>query len=390
MSKVGGLHFYPERIAWIGGGVISAGLFAALIFLSQLSWEQGPILPQKNKALEVKEVQKWNFTLGLSQKGPALPIPSLQDQLSFSFDPPRPVGEVQGGRVLVRLKKSGESKRVILPCRLDLAIKRDQLTLAGERTPFWVDLSLGEDGRIEGRGKISGVGEEELEAGLFITKGQEAPIQLPQEFPDRSPFRILGEAKWWGKDLFREEGGERLEVAGSDLIELREGEWLLWKNERWEKGLAPEMNGPIARIQSIGNKGLVLEGWDEEGHVRIGFSINPGPPFKAKGEDLFSAIRVRSEKQISCMLEKQCMVLKTGDWVLKTGGRWKVLRKKEERDAFLSGKLFGDLFCFEQISQKQGQKVIVGKLFNSGRTQVVHLEMGAHSARKSGERGVKR
>ena len=84
------------------------------------------------------------------------------------------------------------------------------------------------------------------------------------------------------------------------------------------------------------------------------------------------------------------MVLKTGDWVLKTNGRWKILRKKDEKDAFLNGKLFGELFILEQISQKQGQKMIQGRLFNPGRTQVVSIEMPAQSARKMGDKGMKR
>ena len=141
---------------------------------------------------------------------------------------------------------------------------------------------------------------------------------------------------------------------------------------------------PVAHIQMYLGKALVLEGWDNDGHIRVSLNPASGPPFKMRGEELFSSIRMRSEKQISCMLEKQCMVLRTGDWVLKTGGRWKVLRKKEERDAYINGKLFGELFVFDQISQKQGQKMIQGKLFNPGRTQVIAIELSAQSVRKSG------
>src|SRR5690606_31598397 len=115
----------------------------------------------------------------------------------------------------------------------------------------------------------------------------------------------------------------------------------------------------------------------------MALSLASGPQFKLRGEDLFSMVRIRSEKQISCMLEKQCMVLKLGDWVLKTTGRWKILRKKDEKEAFLNGKLFGELFILDQILQKQGQKMIAGRLFNPGRTQVVSIELAAQG-RKTG------
>lgn len=82
------------------------------------------------------------------------------------------------------------------------------------------------------------------------------------------------------------------------------------------------------------------------------------------------------------MMEKQCMVLKVGDWVLKSGGKWRILRKKDEHDALLNGKLSGELFVFEQISQNQGQKSIRGRLFNEGRSQAVVIEALAASTRK--------
>jgi hypothetical protein len=90
------------------------------------------------------------------------------------------------------------------------------------------------------------------------------------------------------------------------------------------------------------------------------------------------------------MLEKQCMVLKTDDWVLKSNGRWRVLRKKEEREAYLKGKLVGEMLVFEQIHAKQGQKMIQARLFNGGRTQSVGFEMAAQSPRKAGAKELRK
>jgi len=103
-------------------------------------------------------------------------------------------------------------------------------------------------------------------------------------------------------------------------------------------------------------------------------------------DNLFSSIRIRSDKQISCTLDKQCLILRTGDWVLKTGNRWKVLRREEEKEAFLSGKIAGELFVLDQISNLQGQKSISGHIYNLPRTQTVSIELPvvgrkAHSVR---------
>jgi hypothetical protein len=209
-------------------------------------------------------------------------------------------------------------------------------------------------------------------------------VQGASEFVERSPFRQLGEAHWWGRDQFLGliEGGERLEIGTGEFIELREGDWLIWRAGKWEKGEGPALDAPIARIQSVSSRAMVLEGWGLDGYIRLSLAMASPIPFKMRSEDLLSAIRIRSEKQISCMLEKQCIVLKAGDWVLKQGGRWRILRKKEEKDAFINGKLLGEMFVFEQIAQKQGQKVVQGRLYNLGRTQMVSIEMNAQSVRK--------
>lgn len=392
MTKIGVLHFYPKQIGWIGSAVLGVSLLFAIPFFILLSISN-PLSPvingKKESATAIKPIA---FSLGLSEKGPLLPIPDLHGEMTFSFDPPRPVGFVEGKRLLVRMKKSAESKRVVLPCRIDLEFHGDKLRFAKESSSFWLELAPAHGGQIEGKGFITSLEGSRIDAGHFVVAGQDCPVQSALEFNEGSPFRLLGEARWWGRDLFigTNDSGERLEIGSAELVELKEGDWLVWKEQKWQKCAAPEKDLPIAHVQSYAGKALILEGWDSDGHIRLSLTPAVGPPFKMRGEDLFTSIRMRSEKQISCMLEKQCMVLRTGDWVLKNGGRWKVLRKKEEREAFINGKLFGELFVFDQISQKQGQKMILGKLFNPGRTQVINIELSAHSARKSGGKELRK
>ena len=391
MAKASLLHFYPERIAWASAGVLGLGVLLMLPFAFMFYGSgASPTVLHGTKAKE-PVLTPFVFALGMNEKGPILPVPELQGEMTLSFDPPRPTGVMNGKRLLVRMKKSGLSKRVVLPCRLDLEFQGDKLGFAREASSFWIELSQAPGGQIEGQGFIASLEGEKMDAGSFLVIGQDCPVQGAQEFAEGSPFRLLAEARWWGRDQFAEQsdGGERLEILPGEFLELKEGDWLVWKNQKWEKGAAPEPDLSIAHIQSLCGKALVLEGWDADGHIRVSLSAATCPAFKMRGEDLFSAIRIRSEKQISCMLEKQCMVLKTGDWVLKTGGRWKILRKKEERDAIINGKLSGEMFIFEQIVQKQGQKMIQGRLFNQGRTQVVAIEMMAQSARKMRDRGRK-
>jgi hypothetical protein len=381
-------HFYPKRIIRMGARLLA---FCGLFFIPLWLWtilSQPSFVSFEKKKVEKPQLEALDFSLGLEERMPALPAIELQGEMAFSFDSPRPdMREESKSRMLVRLKKSAESRRVSLPCRIDLEFQRDRLIFAKGPSPFWIELSsLGN--AIEVKGFFSTAQGEVLQAGHFTTAAQESPVQTAQEFAEGSPFRILGEAKWWGKDLFKEgAGAERLEIGSQEMIDIKEGEWLVWKEKKWQKDTSPERELPVAHVQSQSPKGLILEGWDGNGHLRLSVPPASGPPFKLKGEEVFSAIRIRSERQISCMLDKQCMILKVGDWALKTGGRWKVLRKEEEKNAFLTGKLFGELFAFDQIGQKQGQKVIQGRLFNPGRTQVVAVELAAQSTQKRSRKG---
>ena len=85
------------------------------------------------------------------------------------------------------------------------------------------------------------------------------------------------------------------------------------------------------------------------------------------------------------MLEKQCLILRSGDWVFKGESRWKILRKKEEREAYLRGTWIGELFVFDRIEAKNGQKVVQGSLFNPGRSQVVPIEISVNAQRKGSQ-----
>lgn len=377
------LHFYPERVGWIGMAVLMGTLLLTLPFFP---FSSVSIMKPRELKSENKLSRPLDISLGLNHYGPTLSAPNLGAELTFSCDPLRP-GEVGIEKPLfVRLKKSAESKRIILPCTVYLETQKGKVVFAKEASSFWIELSQKVDGQIEGKGYITSLEQTKVDAGTFSFPLQDCPIQVASDFAEKSPFRQLAEGHWWGRDLLREHtepkgGCEKLEVS-SQFLELGAEEWLVWKEGRWQKSSVPEKEIPIVRLESNSGKALILEGWDQAGHVRLAMNSAISAPFKIRGEDFLTSVRIRSEKQISCMIEKQCMVLKAGDWVLKSGGRWKKLKKEIDREAFLDGKLCGELFIFEQICQKQGQKMIQGRFFPQARTQVANIEMIVQMGRK--------
>ncbi len=377
--------FYPERILWTGLAVIGGTLFIGAVFLIFWLDFSPPILPSLKKKELANENKSLSFSFSLKETPITFPLPRVEHEMSFSFDPPRPGKTVESKDVFIRLKQSGLSKRISFPCRIDLEFNGGKLSFSEKESPFWLELSKGVGGTIQGTGWVETALKEKIETEKFVTAPQPSPMQGAQEFPEESPFRALGEARWLGHDVVAEKYGglQTLRIAfamapNQQFLDLQEKDWIVWHEGRWIKGPLEDQHHAVARIELVDSKSLVFEGWEGETHVRLALPVSPPAPFKMRGEEIFNAIRVRSDKEISCMMEKRCLILRAGDWVVKSSGRWKILRKKEEREAYIAGKIVGELFAFEKIESKQGQKFIAGFLFNSEKSQAIPVDLPVH------------
>lgn len=390
--------FHPERFLYTGMAILSGSLLAlgSVFFAWQSASEPLPYLPLSKKIAAAQEASPLSFSLGLKSDLLSLALPSLESEISFFYDPARPDSSSELPPLSIRCTRSGNAKRVSLPSRVDLKYDRDGLSFSETPSLFWAQLEPLGNSKIAVRIFLSDPGSQSVREGTFTATTEDPPVQTANEIPESSPFRILAEARWWGHDLFQEKYGggvlsQRFElgsISNSEFLEIQDGDWIAWIDGKWQKipSLADGKNRPIARIAMREGKSLVLEGWEGDTHLRLSFNQTQMLPFKVKAEDLFASLRIRSEKQISCTLEKQCLILKMGDWVLKKENRWKILRKKEDREAFIKGKWVGELFVFEKIELRGGQKFVQGLLFNAGRSQAAPIEMAVTGQRKNREK----
>ncbi len=415
------LPFHPESILWKGLAVLGGSL-AVIAPLVWFSPQQSPVIQDvaAKKGLLPLNREVLSFSFGVEEPAIALSWPHIEAELAFSLDPPRPGREAgpseidnsadgvrrrrsQSGRtyeqgINIWCKQSAQSKRISLPCSIGLRyLEEGRLGFSDGESSFWVDLIPAAGGQIQAIVWIETPFKEKLETERFITNLQESPILEPKEFAEGSPFRVLAEGRWLGPDVFFEKygGGRLTQRIGieapqkGEIVEIQEEDWLVWSEGRWIRGVPLEgQKSPIARLASADSRVLILEGWGLDNYVRLSLPLTPAPLSKIRAEEIFTSIRIRSERQISCMMDKQCLILRCGDWILKTDGKWKILRKIEEKEAYKSGKILGELFVFEKIDSKQGQKFIQGFLFNPEKTQAIPVEMAAnkHPVRKSKER----
>lgn len=390
-------------MSWIGALVVAASVMPALFFLRVP--DISLYVPANDRlAKPMAAVSPLEIYLPLKSDFAALSIGASQDQISFSLDPVRPDRTRLSNQFLIRLKDSRQMKRVEMNPSVSVGlayISPGALTFSEDASEFW----------LECRAK----GGHSLEAALFYRTPEgdvirqaswtpvlmETPVQAADEFPEGHPFRELAESKWWGADLLvqKMEPGhliQRLEVgpaSNSQVLDCQVGDWLTYRSKTWEKCDPPSLvkddvssYPPLAQVRFASSQCLEIEGWNEMSHVRLRLNPATTVPFKIKTEELFSQVRVRSEKQVSCMMDKQCLVLRPGDWVLKVGNRWKALKKSDEKEAFLKGNLSGELFILDKISLAPTAKSIVGCYFSAGRTQVATVEV-AQKAQKSRKAG---
>jgi hypothetical protein len=385
-----------ERTFKMGAIILLTGAFIACVLAVVLlrdSFDAVPIIDRRGTIF--KSRAPLSIPFDLVEGTISLPLPNIEGELSVSFDPPRPnIARSSSAAYSVRLKKTGQVRRVSLPDRIDFQYEKE-LQFADQRGLFWVDLQREDSNQIAAHVFMNDLPGSSGEVGSFYITPEESPIRAAQDFAEGSPFRILAEARLLGRDLFlgKYSEGEFVQRLGfssplkGEIIALKVGDLLAWKGGVWCKveALIEGDGSPIARVVSFDERSLLFEAWGLDEYVRLSVSSSQLIPFKTKGDEFITSVRIRSEKQISCMMEKQCFVLRVGDWVLKEDNRWKVLRKAEEKEAYSMGKIGGELFVFDRIELRGGQKTLRGHLFNVGRSQMMPIDVVAYSPKKQGQ-----
>lgn len=347
-----------------------------------------------SKALDAKASSALSFSLGLKQEKTPLIYPCVEGELAIEACHFPPGSSERSEEVWLKLKKQGAGRKIALPARVDLRYG-NSLEFSGEKGLFWAELERAGEAKCLVRIFAAIEPNETTMVESYFLRVEEPPYRNASEFLEGSPFRLLAQSRFLGRDLFSSRYGEegswyRLEIGPLEkggVVALQENDWLVFSEGKWQKTEQPSSPN-LARILSCREREMILEGWMDGEYLRLMLPVGSSLPFKTKSEGLLSAVRVRSEKQISCMLDKQCLILQAGDWVVKGDLRWKVLRKPDEKNAYLRNQSMGELLVFDGLETKGGQKKVMASLFNGDHSQIASIEMGANSAskRQSGKR----
>lgn len=338
-------------------------------------------------------------------------VSRLAEELALVAYNSRPDIDSAQVKILISLKNGKE--QLTLPNGRSLYLRESEqgkgLLSSEVATALWIKPILLDNGTVlveAGRKLVSKDGKEGEEKGQFIIAQQGG---VPASYnPGNQPYvNALKAARGFTQDLLVQKYGGReyslwkdksvLELsAGSntygffvtpgDYMMYDEGEWRVMPYEGLKRDL------PIAHVRAISGKSIDIEVWDEMGFspLQLNVEMDRQARLQLKPEAMPSKVRLRSAAQVSCALGKRRVIMKQGDWLLKTQTGWRNLRRNEEIELYLNHRLKGELLIFDGIEQEQGRSVMKGNLFDETRTQVTPFSLPIDSEKSQGKTSRKR
>jgi hypothetical protein len=203
----------------------------------------------------------------------------------------------------------------------------------------------------------------------------------------------LKKGKMWAPDLFLHQwGGEEYrDLSAKHKVEidnkvyfLSVGDLLWWDGSEWKIGKSAFEDAPLAKLLSTSSQSMTMEVWDPTGYIssRINVPLQHSSKVSQKPEDVITSVRPRSPSEITCQLGKRRVIVKEGDWWIKTDRRWRSLKTADDLEAFLHHDIQGELFIFEKIENTKGKTILKGRCFDKMRAESQPLSLVVNTEKK--------
>lgn len=229
-------------------------------------------------------------------------------------------------------------------------------------------------------------------------------IRVDASFAIKQKFRYIG------KDLFfcMHGGAEFAEKTQKDRVDftslsgetysrfLSVGDMLLWDGNCWQpygKFLGNRSEAPLLEVKRQDDKIMVLDIWHENGSTHQTVSLvktTPVAPAIKTFLDELLFVGMRTWARPILQAGTQRFTLMANDWLYRDGDHWERINSKQQLDDYVSGKIQGPLFVFEDIERKNNEIFLHGHLFNGLRTHVekVTLTLNRKSLIEKDQAGV--
>ncbi|MES2345230.1 MAG: hypothetical protein V4494_04765 [Chlamydiota bacterium] len=378
---------------------ISAIFGVSSFFFS--SWQNEQEIATSFQTAAVKDAEKSLFYSSIGSGALVLKrtefcplMMRLKEEVMILAQNTRPDVQDRETKILVRLKSTSKELAITSGMRLYLEDLENQLVFSSVPTEFWIKPICLEDGGLLLEAEREGEKAEWLGAASQVLGKRVGERFWDQEFP--LFVRSMKEAKFWGLDLLVQhyagvEHGQLRDkyklMIGDSIYFVSKGDFLTWVDHRWEISSLGKNSEhvPLAQVKNAGPKGIELDVWDEVGFQIFQVKLDNVHFAKQSGSHVDQTptmIRLRTASQITCNLGKRRLILKEGDWLLRTSAGWRKLKTAAEIDECLFHKVQGELLIFDKLEKLQGKTILHAHLFDSMRTQVQLLSIPVAAEKK--------
>lgn len=392
--KIDKLYDYAQKGTFFFGGIVIFSV--ALIFIFRFGDKEIKVEPgfsSKSQNLQVAAYESiGSGPLSLNEGQLPRFLHSIRKELVVLAKNTRPDALLSKAPLLLGLKHAGEEKVVesgeiiFIDCKEEG--KFPIYHFSKEKTPLWIKPIVADSTSI----KIE-VGGEIKEKGEFTAQSLE---EEGTKF-ENDAFRALQGVEWCGKDKFIElYGGEEYkeQALKQKLVFsngrttyacfVQKGDYLVWEEDRWKLSSFDQISKqvPLACVKGINSENLEIDAWDEKGFYPLHLNLTKKTASLLKMDEVITAMRFRNSSGLSCMVGKKRMLIKPGDWLVKTSHGWHKLRKASEIDDFLQHKLQGDLFVVDSFDKEMDKTVVKGQLFDDRRKEATKVCLAVNEEKK--------
>lgn len=319
-------------------------------------------------------------------------VMKLKEEVMILAQNTRPDVNQNQVELLVQLKTANEKQITLSGALLYLKEENDQLHFSSSPTDFWIRPLFVEDGGL--RLEAEKMGEK---THWVAHASEELGKKIREKLLEKEVLSftdVLKNAKFWGLDALVQHyaGKEHQEligkyklIVGDHAFFVSEGDLLVWQDGAWlltKQGIPLE---PLAQVRAVSSKGIELDVWDGSGFQMLQVKLNSNTSSKllhSQNDQMPTAIRLRTSSQVACTLGKRRLILKEGDWLIKTKTGWRKLKSSNEIDDCLFHKIKGDLFIFDRLEKLPGKTLLHAHLFDEMRTQVQTLTIPVAAEKK--------
>ncbi len=294
-------------------------------------------------------------------------FPSLPSQIEGVATIGRPDGK---GKLLysVVLKNGKEAKNCVEGATFYLNNK-DSFSFSESNTPLWIVITkiLPDEMEIE-------IGIESSEPENKISPDRiRLPIRkIPPSTSIAHPALLqLANGKFHGSDRYwavyhpEQEPLYRI-VLSQDTLLFRKENVLVYQNGQWDvaENKMDTTLYPIACIESVDKEKMVINCWDEKGTFFVLSLPISSTSDKIFLEEVLTQAKLRTAKQVSCLIENKRVLLKPGDFLVHHNGKWRVASTTKSKSKLRENGVEGEIFVFDSLVQKGKKRFLKGYLFN--------------------------